>query len=545
MRRAVGYIIVSLWLISIASVSGQTLSTEVFASEDEVYEAFLQGDLRYHEYLALIELIVHGVGPHNWYLLDEIPNSVFIDSTVQESLTPLKLEQQAEFVDQPKRASDHGLTFTYRYFRGLEDQASSGYRLGTRFDLNQHWRGSARLHREYSEAERVVSRWVEYSNPEKGIKAITIGSFNSRLGLGTVYGRRGNLFDFSRDIDGESFLFPDYGGFNGLNGRFQSGDLEVELLGTVTRDTQHRLSSVGGMARHPFGEWEAGLIFGHGRLANRTTGSSLSDQKVALNLSRKSRFGSIGVELTRQFGDGGPSGALLVEGKRVLVDATVKLAGWVYGKDFVNLTSGSKAASLSRTVTDSLTGFKYTDRLSGQRGGLLQTRLKIQESWELTSSVIVGQREFDSSRVEFMGSLRRIWSPAFSVRADFLSRSTKRGPGSDNIRLDQRTRVEMRLNFGETETRSYIAYQKVASGTDHWSLFARVSTYLSGLGEIELWTNVGRITRDGIQYWYAYLKQIQPLSKKTALTIKLSNSYDRVRLKRHDTALSLEVVTSL
>ena len=156
MKLAVGYIIVTLWLISITSLSGQTLSTEVFSSEDELYEAFLLGDLSYHEYLELRELIVHGVGYHNRYLLDEIPNLIYIDTSVAESITPLKIEQKAGFVDQPSQATDHGLILTYRYFRGLEDQARSGYRLGTKFDLNRHWRGSARIHREYSQRERVV-----------------------------------------------------------------------------------------------------------------------------------------------------------------------------------------------------------------------------------------------------------------------------------------------------------------------------------------------------------------------------------------------------
>lgn len=532
-------------MLAAASVGGQTLSTSVYSSEDEVYEAFLQGDLSYHEYVTLRELIVEGVGGSNQYLLDEIPNLLFIDSSGSAPGTPLQIEQEAGFVDPAVSRVDHRLTLRYRYFRGLNEDASAGYRLGTKFSWNQYWNGAAKIHRELSGRERIVSRWLEYKNPERGIRQIRLGSFGTRMGLGTVYGRRGKLFDFSEAIDGESLLFPDYGGFNGLNGKFTLGRLEFELLGTAARDSSYSLSSMGGMVKQPFGEWQGGVIFGRGRLVNRSTGAILNDNKVALYLSRNNRAGSIGLELTRQFGDGGFSSALLIEGKKMLSEATIKLAGWVYGDSFLNLTSGSKAASLSRTVEDSLTGFRYRDRLSGQRGGLLQTRLKIQARWELTSAVIVGQRAFDSSRVEFLGSLRRIWSSDFSIRADFLSRRKQSGPGSGNVRIDQRSRVEVRLNLGKTKARSYIAYQKVANGTDHWSLFVRLETSLSGLGEVELWSNMGRITRGGIQYWYAYFKQRQHLSDQTALTIKLSSSYHRTGTRRHETALSLEIVTNL
>lgn len=544
MRGGSFLISVCFCLLVTATALAQTLSTDVYSSEDELYEALVSGELSWEEYRTLLELMLNGDTPRNPFLFDEIPNLIFIDTLTPGETTPLKVEQAAGFLSDVRGKGAHG-RIRYRYVHLLEDEAKSGYRIDGDFNLAQHWKSSARLYRDRYGHEQVVARSVSYDNKGSALKSVTLGSYNTRLGLGTVFGHRGKLFDYSDELNGESWLFPDYGGFNGLKALVKTGATEVDLLGSVNRDADFRLTTFGGMISRQFSRWRGGLIIGQNRLTNRRNDSTTNDTKTALYLNHHSKGLMLAFEATSQLGEAGSSSALLFEGKRTLNDVTIKLAGWSYGDSFLNLTSGSKAASLSRSFRDSITGFDSRDRLAGQTGGLLETILRLENRWELTSALIYGRRSFDSTRTEIMGSLRRIWSRRFSLRVDFLNRRSKTGIGSDNRREDRRARLEASFNMGKTEARTYIAYQTPTRGSDYWAWFARVSTRFVRLGEFELWSNVGRITEDGIQYWYGYLRNVQPLTEKTALTLKLSHSFSENRTDRHETTFAIELEAGL
>jgi hypothetical protein len=119
-------------VITSAAVS-QELSTEVYPSEDELYLALAAGEIDYHQFLILREVIRTGIDATNRHLLDEVPNlSYFHGDTI--SLSTNLQREQADGFDPRVRADvgTHG-ECRYRYYRYLEEASESQYRGSIRF----------------------------------------------------------------------------------------------------------------------------------------------------------------------------------------------------------------------------------------------------------------------------------------------------------------------------------------------------------------------------------------------------------------------------
>lgn len=218
----------------IGSVSGQELSTIVLPSEDEAREAMENGEITFQQYLLLCEIILHGIDSSSLYLLDEIPNLVYLRKSDSSLTDPLEQEQQAGFRTRTSVArSGSGRVrgrLGYRFYQRLEEDEQSWYRSFADLVVADRYRVRFRINREKSGRERVVSRSVSYVSRSGPLRRLTLGSFTTRLGLGTLFGHAGKRLDFSRAIDNESLLYPDYGGYNGLLIKTVSGQLAVEGL---------------------------------------------------------------------------------------------------------------------------------------------------------------------------------------------------------------------------------------------------------------------------------------------------------------------------
>ncbi|TET93657.1 MAG: hypothetical protein E3J26_05955, partial [Candidatus Zixiibacteriota bacterium] len=213
--RALAAVIV-LSLLSVSLSFSQEPSTSVYPSEDELLEALRLGEIDSSQYLILQEIIVHGIDSTNVHLLDEIPNLSFFLTDPKLLITSLEKEQKAGFFKPAPRTGRPTGTFGYKYYQELEQEGRAQYRSSGRFRFNDHFEAAYKLHREYTGRERFVSRRLVYKNRQGRLKELVLGNFSRRLGAGTIFGYRGKLLEFSDRIDEESFLFPDYGGYNGL-----------------------------------------------------------------------------------------------------------------------------------------------------------------------------------------------------------------------------------------------------------------------------------------------------------------------------------------
>ena len=237
MKSALLTAIALVVLLGGGTADSQELSTEIFPSEDEIYQALRSGEISYRQYLTLQEIAAHGLDSSNIHLLDEIPNLTFFVLDTNSMATSLEIEQETPFkTEQEKqtRAKQIGGAIQHRYYRIAEEDGRSKYGTSARIDIGDNVTADIKLRREYSGRERVTSRTVAYKSRAGVVKEILLGNFSKRYGMGTVVGYRGKLLGYSSTIDSESWLFPDNGGFNGAAIHLSPG--QWQLQGAVHHD---------------------------------------------------------------------------------------------------------------------------------------------------------------------------------------------------------------------------------------------------------------------------------------------------------------------
>jgi hypothetical protein len=203
--------------------TAQELSTFVYPSEDELEEAFYNGEIDFIQLITLQELIQNGIDSTELYLLDEIPNlSYFFDIGLLKK-SDLSTDQVALYLAKPTETDLFKGKIAHNYSTRLEEDGGSRYRTTGNIIFENNLKAAFRLHREYSGVERIVYRRLEFSPPKGPVQQMVLGSYTIRLGLGTIMGYRGKLLDFSDEINSETLLYPDYGGYNGVQMKFKGG----------------------------------------------------------------------------------------------------------------------------------------------------------------------------------------------------------------------------------------------------------------------------------------------------------------------------------
>ncbi|HVP07536.1 MAG TPA: hypothetical protein VMS71_06805, partial [Candidatus Acidoferrum sp.] len=339
----------------------QGLSTLVFPSEDEIVEALQSGEIDYYQYLVLLELSQNGIDNDNLYLLDEIPNLWFVKSDTSEA-DQLSSDQKSAF--QFGRRNNAG-TYAYvrhRYTQKVNEESQSSYQTTGRVWLQGGYRASFGLRRDYSGRERWVERSIGYVSDSGVIRAVRFGSVTERFGLGSIVGYRGKLLHYDGDLSGESLLNPDFGGFNGLSLHLIKGRADDWALVSYSRDTANDLLTIAGITAIQAGASRVWFQTGWNRLKSRTSGRRFDDIKVGLGYERRYAKGEFRAEASSQGGAGTAPGCLLVEGAHVIAGQQIRYAGWAYSRDFVDLSSGSKAASIRRNRLLPDIEFTYSDK---------------------------------------------------------------------------------------------------------------------------------------------------------------------------------------
>ena len=518
---------------------GQELSTEVFPSEDELLEALRLGEITYDQYVQLRELARQGIDSTNLYLLDEIPNLSYFAGT--DSALTSGLENTQEDALYGDRAyglyETHGY-IEHRYFQPLEEDAHGGYR--TRADLRpyQGWRARLQVDRELSGTERCTGRSIEYrgSGPWR---RIIVGSYTARLGTGTALGYRGDLLDYSRSLDGESWVYPDYGGYNGVYVEHVQASTNTTFLTSVNRDSTFRVTTNAFMLETKLGATTPRLIFAHTHLENRNNGRHLSLPAVSLGVRHRYEQSYADGEINYQLRGKHAVWSGVVEGRHRTDETELRYAAWSYGRHLADLASGSKAGALTRTVTLEEVDFKMSDRRAGQTGGLVRTGLQLSGRWRLTSSILYAGFNRDHSNFQLSSEL--LYQRGHTAwQADYLG-TWKERPTQTSTTRQHRWRFEHRIQLGTLRLRSYIAYTRRDNGYDYLGLLHHLCRETTRFGMIEFWSNIGRINSDGVQYWYAFLRVEQRWFSRVGTAVKFSHTYNRVSDDRSVAQLALEM----
>lgn len=524
----------------------QSLSTLVLPSEDELIEAYKNGEIDYAQFVVILDLIQQGIDSTDSYLFDEIPNLSFRQPDSASIGTELESEQSAAFVENSPGGSSRFGIVKYRFLQSLEQDARASYYLSTRLQVSPNWRARFQVRREYSGRERWTNRSIEYRNNRGFARRFILGTFNARLGMGTVFGYRGKLVSFSDRLDRESFLYPDFGGFNGLYFVGEAGAVQIQSIGSVVRDEGFSVSSAGTALSYRIGSLTPGVVVGVSRVTNRATQESITDAKVAFNSSYGYKHGLSSTEVVAQLGHGSAVWSAVVDGKHRSRGVEVRYSGWSYADRYLNLTGGSKSASIyCRTVVPELE-FDCSDRRAGQTGGQIRAALKPRGSWLMVGSLVLAARDHSNRNRELMRSVQYAWSARVSTQVDYLTRHRWRSADSgDDDSSDRRWRLETRIQSGKLTLRSYIAYTWDSENGEYSSVFLMARRAFSTVGSVEFWSNFGRIRSGRLEYWYLFVRLEQQLLDSISMAAKFAHAYHRGGSRSSQPSLSLELEAQL
>jgi len=186
--------------------------------------------------------------------------------------------------------------------------------------------------------------------------------------------------------------------------------------------------------------------------------------------------------------------------------------------------------------------FDFSSRRSGQEGGLIRTTVLLTEFLHLTSSLLHARYNQDTSDTHLSAALTNQCSENLTIQIDYLNRRSMR-PRNNRVgaQVHQRTRLEGRFASGQWRLRSYIAYNTSDAREDYLSLFVDVRLETRNLGKLEIWSNLGRLDEDGVEYWYVFVRNELQLLNSIEMAAKFGNAYSRDSGDKYRPVISLEL----
>jgi len=531
-------LVICLIVFSVEVSAQQELSTYVYTSEEDLEEAFRNGEINFSQLIILQELIRFGIDSSSLYLLDEIPNLSHFLKSKQLPQPELKENQKTYFIKRAEQSKQVSAIVSHFFSKKLTDSQQSRYRTSIKLNFKNSITTLLRLHREYSGSERLVYRSVRYKPASGLLKSLIVGNYSDRLGLGTLFGYRGKLFSYSKEFDSESLLYPDYGGHNGFSMRFKSESFGSNVVFSHQRDSLYALAVLAGSIEYLDNNFRPMLLFNVSELRSRDTGESMIFYKYGVGSRYEYESGYNRSEIIMQTETSTSLAAAVTEGRHFFGTAEIKYAGWIYDDDFIDISSGSKRATLSSTAEIAKVGFNYSNRRSGQQGVLLKTIVQPAEEIFLVNSIVFAKSKNDEYNFEFLTALTRSFSSSLQLRFDFLSRIKSR---VENEITTRRTRAELKFQSARINIRTYLAYNTKTAADDYMSLFVNFRFETKELGRLKVWGNLREYNHNTnqIDYWYAYIENQNDLFENLSVSTKFSHSYRRENKEPHLSTFSV------
>lgn len=528
-----GWLTVVFVLIGMAIAPGQSLTHLEFPSEDELQEALELQEINYDQYLQLRELAGQQLDSTNLHLLDQIPNLSFFRRFDTTAVSSEERDQAEIFRTTSKKPalSRYRLSGAvhYQYLQEAEEDGASWYR--TRVDLHyDQFSLLGRIQRERSGRERLVERTVTYRPSSGPVREIALGNLSRRLGLGTAYGYHGRVVDIPEGLTGDALLYPSYSGINGGYVSLSFSKWESEALVSSHRGDDFQLSSAAARLGRTFGHHLLSLIIAADRIRNRESSAEITIAKAAANDRYRYSDGYIEMELTGLSGDDLSSYAAVVEGSHRKAAIQFRYAAWSYGRQFADLSSGSKSGSMSQSVKLEEINLDLSSRRTGQDGILLRTLADLADRVQLRFSLLYYDNDSHNPAAQLSTGLEYLPGEKLSLDLSYLGDTKDARLLADNPGLPENLyKLEIRFGTGRLTLRSYIAYNDNDGQKDEWSALA-VSTFRFENGHrLRLWCRIKGFESTDRRYRYFFVESLQPLSEYLTFETKLSYSYSSSR----------------
>ncbi len=519
-------------LTGCTTLRAQDVSTEVIPSEEELLDALSSGEIDYDTYSLLLDLLLNGEDSLRIRLFDLLPSSAdYRESQIHD------FGKAATFGRYMRSF------LSYKFGGELEDAGRTKYRFFGRCRFDSRWVGEIGLAREYSGRERFVRRSISYTDHHPRVDTrVTVGNYRARFGLGTVVGYRTKLVGYSDNVDGESFLFPDFGGFNGGLLELYFNRYHINALWSIQRDSMHSVSTFAASLMTSPHASRVGILVSGNLIRNRITDSIAQVYQIGGYVRQGVYTSLIEAEYSLQEGEA-KAGALVVEARKKWSVVSVVASGWSYGQDYLGLSAGSKAASLSRTVEIDDVQFDFSDKQSGQTGGRVQSTMQFVDSWSLNGDMLFARRGDDTATLQGLVGLKHDLGKKHDVTTDFLYKSTVRKSSSENTQ--RRGKIDWRGDWTRVRARAAIGFTNETTYGEYWSLLVQGLLGKSGRERWRVWSNWRRVMHGRIDAWHGFVSVTEDLAKNVRGSVKFTDSYSRTSTPRHSPTIGFEMQVQL
>ncbi len=516
-----GATIAVLLLGAAISLSAQNLGGSLYSSKDELFEAYLKGDVDYQTYLNLLEILETGVDSTNWYLLEELSDFGYFLTEESTSFTPIE-EEQIQAAQRPDAA--HFLRM--RRYQELAEEGDAETRYYLSSTLRPDWTVLVRAEDDYTSDPVLNERSLVMNNNDGPVHKMSIGNYTARFGLGLTVGYRGGLFSRSDNRAEESILIPHYRGFNGI---FVEGGRRNETarwLFHYDRDRRHRLSATAISLKRKLRRFRLEAIALGAVLKDRTLNENYYHYQYGFFVNYKYRTNEISLEAASQKEANAAIPAVILESKFKVAPTILRVAVWKYDDDFVNLMGGARAGPASQTVVIEDVDFSFSDRRNNQTGFMLRgdTRMGNRLRHNISFQRFAADRFSSQSRLStYFG---KELSPTIDVRLYYFYNNydeTIDAPGSNE------TRLEFQYKRGGAFLRTFIGYSRDRTEREYLSYFVKARKSLAQFGQVELWVNHDKfnLKTGRTDYLYGYIMETVSISSYFEMSAKYSYRYSR------------------
>jgi hypothetical protein len=278
-----------------------------------------------------------------------------------------------------------------------------------------------------------------------------------------------------------------------------------------------------------------------------TLGNPASDRRIsvyqgALNLTQERRDQRVALEVFSQIGERKAAGAM-VECERDFRSAGLLVSGWTYGRGFMDLSSGSRAAGLSMTQEIDAVDFAFSEKRAGQRGVLVKSDLAADSSTTMLGEFLWATRGGDTMTAQGLIGVGRKLRHDQAIRIDYQYKTTERLGAADNTR--RRGRIEWDWQTRRLRVRSSVSFTNETTHGEYWSWLVNVTRAVNRDERWQVWSNWRRLAHARVHYWYGFVSIRQPIFDRISAGVKLADTFDRTANPRHSASFTLELAAQL
>lgn len=417
---------VVLSLTAWASLAGADSSGDKFRVPDpeEISEAYREGFIDYEDYRELLEI----ARAEFLTVADSLFLLQFPDLLAGFSAHPLvdgdESGMTTDNIDSIPQRPQWRHAMLFRQYHRLDENGRNRriYRLQDEYGEASFY---GEFEEDYSHRRTWYRRSIEYRvcPDSQQSYSFVLGNYRARFALGLIYGYRGQLLSAEDDPSRtESFLYPDYGGSNGVTALADRPEGQYLLVFDTDRNLSFAKRYTGLSVPVRLGRFTVRLSGGWGQVRNLDEGSSLSISLLSFSGTFEDKNINLTGEAAADVNDRSRPAAAAGQVSWRKGGIFFRAESWFYDTAFPSFFTGALSSRRSRTVYIEDIDFSYSDRYRGEKGIAVGSTMRMTAQTTARTALMYAGRGFDDERIEARLGLRRRLGRRFRIGMDLYLR---------------------------------------------------------------------------------------------------------------------------